>query len=344
MQRALERYQVNCSHVPEVLAMVPDLSGQSMVLTGGTDGIGRALALMLASKGARLILCARSLTKALKLIDELRDIDSTIEHQYLPLDLTSIQSCYEAADWIKRQRITVTRIFANAGIAAGSEALMPDGCPQTFFVNHVAHQALCVGLMSSLCQDRDARVVVQSSLAHHRASCPSNYHSYFSGRRSLSTVYADSKLANILMAKGLQHHASKLSISMRALVVHPGYLVTNINQDMVDQSYAQILKNSVVGQLLPLLLRLGKDIGWVQPSAFSAALPALHAAFAQCPFAFTGPQGFMELYGLPGLAKLSQQAQNVDHATSLWGATQRYLQAISTGLDKDTATACTDGL
>ena len=96
--------------------------------------------------------------------------------------------------------------------------------------------------MTNLCQDRDARVVVQSSLAHHRASCPSNYHGYFSGRHSLSTVYADSKLANILMAKGLEHHASKLSISMRALVVHPGYLVTNINHDMVDQSYADLGK------------------------------------------------------------------------------------------------------
>ena len=54
MQRSLERYQVNCSHVPEVLDMVPDLSGQSMVLTGGTDGIGRALALMLASQRCQI--------------------------------------------------------------------------------------------------------------------------------------------------------------------------------------------------------------------------------------------------------------------------------------------------
>lgn len=335
MHRALER-QVNCSHVRKVMDLVPDLSGQSMLLTGGTDGIGRALALMLAIKGARLILCARSRTKALKLIGELRDINSTIGHQYLPLDLTSIENCYEALDWMRHQCITVTRVFANAGVAAGSEALMPDGCPQTFFVNHVAHQALCVGLLPHLSQDRDVRVIMQSSLAHHRASCPSNYHRYFTGSRSLSTVYADSKLANILMAKGLEHHASKLGISMRALAVHPGYLVTNINQEMVDQPYAQILKNSIVGELMPLLLRLGKDIGCVQPSAFYAALPALHAAFAQRPFAFTGPQGFMELYGLPCLAKLSRQAISTEHAMVLWASTECYLQAISTKLHKGT--------
>lgn len=49
------------------------VSGQVILLTGATSGIGRQLALQLAREGARLALCGRSEEKMTSLLEELRE-------------------------------------------------------------------------------------------------------------------------------------------------------------------------------------------------------------------------------------------------------------------------------
>ena len=74
------------------------------------------------------------------------------------------------------------------------------GYNKVFFVNHISHQALAMGLADHLSEK--ARVIMQSSLAHRAASHPETFGSYFDPyRTACSTAYADSKLANLLFIK-----------------------------------------------------------------------------------------------------------------------------------------------
>jgi short-subunit dehydrogenase len=54
------------------------INGQVILLTGATSGVGRRLALRLASEGARLALCGRSEEKMASLLSELGD--NAVEH------------------------------------------------------------------------------------------------------------------------------------------------------------------------------------------------------------------------------------------------------------------------
>jgi 3-oxoacyl-[acyl-carrier protein] reductase len=76
----------------------PSLNGRKVLITGGTTGIGRAIAVLLASEGAKVFVCGRDrrhLGEALQRIREVGDGDG------ISLDLAkreSIDQLFEAAD------------------------------------------------------------------------------------------------------------------------------------------------------------------------------------------------------------------------------------------------------
>ena len=53
-----------------------DMTGRTCLVTGASDGIGRALALHTASLGAQIILHGRNVSKLEKVYDEIESIDS----------------------------------------------------------------------------------------------------------------------------------------------------------------------------------------------------------------------------------------------------------------------------
>ena len=161
-------------------------------VTGCTDGIGRALCLRLAVEGVNMVLCARSSEKAEKLIKTLKHINPRISCQYISCDLESIDSCAAAIHEIKQGSPAIDLLMLNAGIADDASARTAEGYNKVFFVNHISHQALAMGLADHLSEK--ARVIIQSSLAHRAASHPETFGSYFSPyRTACSTAYADSK-------------------------------------------------------------------------------------------------------------------------------------------------------
>ena len=55
------------------------LEGKSVIITGGTTGIGRATAILLASKGARLLVFGRGQTELNDALTDIRKVGSAIE-------------------------------------------------------------------------------------------------------------------------------------------------------------------------------------------------------------------------------------------------------------------------
>ena len=99
----------------------PNLSGQHILLTGATDGIGAALARTLAASGACLTILARSAKKAHRLIGELNKATKNISHRYLYCDLSCIKSCEDAVLVLLRMGVKFKFIFANAGVVGNNE-------------------------------------------------------------------------------------------------------------------------------------------------------------------------------------------------------------------------------
>ncbi|MBL97593.1 MAG: hypothetical protein CMF52_07235 [Legionellales bacterium] len=290
-------------------------------VTGCTDGIGRALCLRLAAEGVNMLLCARSAEKAENLIKDLNHINPRISCKFISCDLESIDSCATAIHEIKRGNPLIDLLMLNAGIADDASARTADGYNKVFFVNHISHQALAMGLADHL--SFKARVIVQSSLAHRAASHPDTFDSYLRPYQAgNSTAYADSKLANLLFIKALPIYLAQYDrSSVLCAGAHPGYMVTNINRSTVQMGMMNCMRWGLRGNIKPLLLSMASSLGICQPSNDAAALSMLHAACHDEPSFYTGPGGFAELYGKPDRAKLSTYVNN-HNARVMWRRTE----------------------
>lgn len=95
---------------------LPTLKGRQALITGGTTGIGRAIAVLLASEGARVFICGRT---AAHLEDALERIREVGEGDGIALDLAepdAVRRFFEAASaYLPSPDIVVV----NAAVAAG---------------------------------------------------------------------------------------------------------------------------------------------------------------------------------------------------------------------------------
>jgi short-subunit dehydrogenase len=94
------------------------LQGRRIILTGASEGIGRALALELAAQGARLALAARDRERLESLAQECRARGG--EARALPTDVTSQQDC----EWLVNETVAayggIDVLVHNAGITMWS--------------------------------------------------------------------------------------------------------------------------------------------------------------------------------------------------------------------------------
>jgi uncharacterized protein len=99
----------------------PDLPGQrraeTVLITGASSGIGRELARLYASDGARLVLIARSEDKLRQLADELA-AKYGAEAQVVPADLSRPASPREIVEALEQRHIDVDVLVNDAGFGA----------------------------------------------------------------------------------------------------------------------------------------------------------------------------------------------------------------------------------
>ena len=307
------------------LESIRDLSGQTVLITGATDGIGKAAALAMAGKGASLIICARSADKARNLINRCEQQNRSGVFQFIQCDLAEVCSVENAVSQVRALQCDLDVIIANAGVAFDHTSVNSIGINKTFFINHIAHFALVTGLLPLLKRARTSRVVVQSSVAHYAASA--HFEDYFSPQVCpLPCAYADSKLANILFVNGLRVLANKAGMTMKSIAVHPGYLVSNINQEVVSSGLLRNMSKFIHGDYKSLLLYMGYQLSLTQPSALAAALPMLHAAFKSETECYIGPGAFHMLRGMPAICGMGKYAKSLKRCNQLWSETLSFVQ------------------
>src|SRR5690349_141861 len=96
----------------------PGAEKKRVILTGASEGIGRALALALAARGARLALAARDRERLETLAQECRALGG--EARALPTDVTNAQDC----EWLVEETVKafggIDVVIHNAGITMWS--------------------------------------------------------------------------------------------------------------------------------------------------------------------------------------------------------------------------------
>jgi NAD(P)-dependent dehydrogenase (short-subunit alcohol dehydrogenase family) len=218
------------------------MTGKTVVVTGGTGGIGRATAHGLAMMGAHVIVIGRDPKRTNETANEIRaaaggNVDTFVA------DLSSQTQIRSLAEGLLStfQRIDV--LINNAGGYWNTRHTTADGIERTFALNHLAPFLLTNLLLKRLQLSGPARVVTVSSNAQAMGRINFNdlqgEHSY-SGARA----YNQSKLANLLFTYELDRRLHGTGVTANAL--HPGMVSTGFGAE--DPGRAQRL-------LVPILRR-----------------------------------------------------------------------------------------
>jgi NAD(P)-dependent dehydrogenase (short-subunit alcohol dehydrogenase family) len=198
------------------------MAGRTVVVTGGTAGIGKATALGLARLGAQVAITGRDRGRAENTAREIRAAGGA-RVDVLVADLSVQSEVRRLADEALQCLPRIDVLVNNVGGYWNTRHTTADGRERTFALNHLAPFLLTNLLLDRLTHSAPARVVTVSSNAHTMGRIDFDD---LDGERSYSgaRAYNQSKLANVLFTYELARRLNDTSVTANAL--HPGVVST----------------------------------------------------------------------------------------------------------------------
>src|SRR5664280_1641857 len=203
------------------------MAGKTVLVTGGTGGIGRATAMGLAAMGARLGITGRDRGRTEEAAAEIRAASGGQVDLFVA-DLSSQLEVRRLADEVLRTYPRLDVLVNNVGGYWNTRHVTADGLERTFALNHLTPFLLTNLLLDRLTQSAPARVVTVASNAHTTGQIDFDD---LQGERSYSgsRAYSQSKLANVLFTYELARRLQPTSVTATAL--HPGVVSTSFGTE-----------------------------------------------------------------------------------------------------------------
>ncbi|MCL6480825.1 MAG: SDR family oxidoreductase [Firmicutes bacterium] len=227
----------------EVRIRAAEQLSTTTVVTGATDGLGRATALLLAEHGFRVFACGRSAEKRAQL--EAEAAERKLPLTVLEIDVTRDDSVERALDEIRSQAGPIYALVNNAGISivAVAEELRLEHFRQVFETNFFSVVRITQRVLAEMRRAGRGRIINVSSIAG-RVALP------------LFGAYSGSKFAleGFSDALRLELHPFGIYVS----VIEPGFIPTGMQQTAFELSgeyvagaatspYARVYKGFVEG-------------------------------------------------------------------------------------------------
>ncbi|KAJ6780367.1 hypothetical protein PWT90_03575 [Aphanocladium album] len=244
--------EMACGYNPDT--EIPDLAGKVILITGGTNGIGKTAVQELAKhKPAHIYFTGRNQQAADELIAALPSGSSAAT--FLACDMTSLESIRQAAAAFSSPRLDV--FIANAGVMATAPGLTADGYENQFGVNHVGNTALLLRLLPVLratarLPGADVRFVSLTSLGY-RAHPPGGIE--FDTLRTTQedfvmgtwARYGQAKLASILVVREMARRFPDIT----SVCVHPGVVKTQLVTELAFWQKMLVYVTNPAGLMTP---------------------------------------------------------------------------------------------
>lgn len=197
-----------------------DVNGKICLITGGTNGIGKAAAAALAKLGAQVVIVGRNAERCAATVSEIRAQTGNPSVEALIADLSSMAEVRRVAAEFKAKHDRLHVLVNNAGAIFFERKLSVDGYEVTFALNHLAYFLLTNLLLDTLKASAPARVITVSSDAHKTFAVDLNdlQNTRFSGFRS----YGRSKAMNVMFAYELARRLEGTGVTSN--VLHPGVI------------------------------------------------------------------------------------------------------------------------
>jgi NAD(P)-dependent dehydrogenase (short-subunit alcohol dehydrogenase family) len=307
-----------------------DLSGKTIIVTGGYAGIGLETVKTFVSAGAKVIVPARDTGKAAKNLHGVPKV--TVEAMDL-MDPASIDA-FAAKFLSTHSQLHI--LVNNAGIMWVPLQRDKRGYESQLSTNHLGHFQLTARLWPALKRARGARVVNVSSYGHQIA--PFNFEDPNFEHRDYETLagYGQSKTANNLFTVALDHLGKDAEV--RAFSVHPGSVIgTDLGRVAPMELFQQMGTHDAEGNLYPEVARRLKTIPqgaattvWCATSSQLAGIGGVYCENADIAELDLGniEHRFDDPLTLRGVKPYSVDAEN---AQRLWALSERMTGVVFEG-------------
>ena len=198
------------------------MTGKTVLVTGGTGGIGLATATGLAGLGARVGIVGRDPARSEAAARQLRASGGQVD--VFVADVSSQDEVRRLANEVLAAYPRLDVLVNNVGGYWATRHTTVDGLERTFAVNHLAPFLLTNLLLDRLRASAPARVVTVSSGAQAMGRIDFDD---LQGERDYSgqRAYNQSKLANVMFTYELARRLKGIGVTANAL--HPGVVRTN---------------------------------------------------------------------------------------------------------------------
>ena len=211
-----------------------DSQQKSVLITGASDGLGRALALLLAERGYRVFAAGRSPEKLAQLDTLARDRKLTLES--LQLDVCSDDSVQRAISDVLSKAGAINVLVNNAGVnytAAVEDLSMADWRAQ-FETNFFGVLRVTRAVIPRMRERRSGRILMMSSL---------------SGLVTLPTQGAYSCSKHALEALGNALRMELYPFGIDVVLIEPGYIITGAQKAAAELSRPYVEKRGPYASL-----------------------------------------------------------------------------------------------
>ena len=303
---------------------MPDLSGKTIIVTGGNSGIGYEASKHLARKGAHVVLACRDMEKARAAIASITADDRAASLEAMPLDLANLESVRSFAAAFLTRHTALDVLCNNAGVMALPYRKTADGFEMQFGTNHLGHFALTGLLLDLLLATAAARVVNVSSGAHRMGSIRFDDLQWERGYRKWA-AYGQSKLANLLFTYELQRRLSAAGAKAISVACHPGYAATNLQTAGPRMAGATWME--AASEFLNRVAAQSATMGAL-PTLYAASAPDIHGGD------YIGPEGFGEMWGHPKTVQSTRRSHDTAVAAKLWEVSEKLTGVCYTALSR----------
>jgi len=201
------------------------MTNKTILITGGSSGIGLATAEALAAKGAEIIIAARSEEKLKEAVAYIKSTTDNTNVKYYVTDFSSQRSIRSLAEQVKKDYQKIDVLINNAGGVFPAFKLNEDGLEMTIGTNHFAYFLLTNLLLDLIKKSDYARIVNVASGSHYSGKIDFESFTKDKGYFILK-AYAQSKLANVLFTAYLAEKLKDTQVTVNCL--HPGFVKTEI--------------------------------------------------------------------------------------------------------------------
>ncbi len=278
--------------------------GRIFIVTGANAGLGYETSKELASKGAKVIMACRDLSKGESAKKDILKEVSKADLEVMKIDLSKLSSVRDFAEKFKSKFGKLDVLINNAGVMMPPYTKTEDGFELQFAANYLGHFLLTGLLFDHLAKTPNSRIVNLSSIAHKSGKI--NFDDLQSENKySASGAYSQSKLACLMftfeLERRLKNSEHNNTISTAS---HPGVAITSLMRHMPKWVY-YLLRYTIA----PLITQ----------SASRGAEPTLMAATGEAKSGdYFGPTGYKEMKGDPGKAEYTELSKDEDIAKRLW--------------------------